>query len=892
MPARRSALPLVLALPALLAAASPPPGPADWRRHLPFSARADLAWAPDRIPAFEALLDSAAAVARARGDDGLGRVVATQRLRVPVANRVFDAAVADGTRLLAEAEGATDTLSACLALRSLATAENARRRLEAARSHAERLVELGRRAGLAEEQGRGWILLGYQDLADSQLDRALEEFGHALSVLDRQGDPRVRASAQAGLARTHQIRGDYASARRAHLVSLDDALRRRDRWQQSETLANLGSLEHAVGDPALAVRYYAQAESLGRAIGREDVTISCQRNLALLHINLGALDEADSVLARLLPAAERSRDAQVRAAVYSQFGVLRRQQGRLNAAVEYGQRAVALSDSIPISSVTEATRTLSATLERAGRCEEALAMLDRQTARVARRSGGGTPDPFALQRARCLRGLARPREALAALPRPDRTQAHTGVSGYTGVQLRVEIARCQRELGQLDSALVWYRDAVAAWEAARRGTAEASWREAFDNAAGDFSGELATLLLEPARGGSAESRAREAFAAMQRFRSRTLLERVLGPGAAATAAFGVVEASLMQQRVLDDGELLLDLHLTDDTTVVFLLTRQQIRAYLAPGGRVLRPHLVRLRARLADPGGPAGAADAAARDLGRDLLGPATAELGGARRVLLSSGSYAQYPLAALFVPGASEPLGVAHEVAQAPSAALLAAGRRLDDPAVTPARLLAIARTRDEQGRTLPGAAREARDLAARYRGAEARVDGGITPQQLGGDALAGFEVLHFAAHTRTDTRQPWRSGMLLGDPREPDPWLRADAIAALRVPARLCVLSSCRSIGGRDAPGETLQGLAAAWLAAGVPAVIATQWDADDRALGELMRHFYDHLARGETAAAALRDAQGALRADRRWAAPYFWQGVVLLGDPRTRVPLARRG
>ena len=82
------------------------------------------------------------------------------------------------------------------------------------------------------------------------------------------------------------------------------------------------------------------------------------------------------------------------------------------------------------------------------------------------------------------------------------------------------------------------------------------------------------------------------------------------------------------------------------------------------------------------------------------------------------------------------------------------------------------------------------------------------------------------------------------------------------MQLPARLAVLSSCRSGGGRILSGEGVQGLCGAFLSAGVRAVVATLWPVDDRTTSRLMELFYSELAGGKTVAMALHRAQMALR------------------------------
>jgi CHAT domain-containing protein len=71
---------------------------------------------------------------------------------------------------------------------------------------------------------------------------------------------------------------------------------------------------------------------------------------------------------------------------------------------------------------------------------------------------------------------------------------------------------------------------------------------------------------------------------------------------------------------------------------------------------------------------------------------------------------------------------------------------------------------------------------------------------------------------------------------------------------------------------------------MTAGARTVVASLWQVPDRATAELMRQFYGYmLDEGLPPAAALRKAQLASAAQRRWSDPYFWGGFVLVGDWR---------
>ena len=69
-----------------------------------------------------------------------------------------------------------------------------------------------------------------------------------------------------------------------------------------------------------------------------------------------------------------------------------------------------------------------------------------------------------------------------------------------------------------------------------------------------------------------------------------------------------------------------------------------------------------------------------------------------------------------------------------------------------------------------------------------------------------------------------------------------------------------------------------------AGVPRVVASLWQIDDRATAELMKRFYaSMLTGGQRPASALRDAQIALSKIKGWDSPYYWAAFTLQGEWR---------
>lgn len=93
-----------------------------------------------------------------------------------------------------------------------------------------------------------------------------------------------------------------------------------------------------------------------------------------------------------------------------------------------------------------------------------------------------------------------------------------------------------------------------------------------------------------------------------------------------------------------------------------------------------------------------------------------------------------------------------------------------------------------------------------------------------------------------------------------------------------RLAVLAACSTSRAPDGSYYPGANMARAFLAAGVPQVLAARWDVDSSATSELMQLFYTELRHGQPPATALRAALMKLREQPRFGHPYYWAGFSL--------------
>ncbi|MEM9335556.1 MAG: CHAT domain-containing protein [Pseudomonadota bacterium] len=371
------------------------------------------------------------------------------------------------------------------------------------------------------------------------------------------------------------------------------------------------------------------------------------------------------------------------------------------------------------------------------------------------------------------------------------------------------------------------------------------------------------------------------------------------------------------QASLESGDLLLQYWLGDMASYLWVVDSQSIRGIelgsavqiddLARGvhqnlssGR-LDPAAKRERERLLD-------------ELSRLILHEASAEIRNSRRMIVAADGALRYlPFALLTLPDGRQ-IVESHEVVSVPSMTVIAAQREIlrargdadnnvaligdpvfeqSDPRVgenvdrrlvvdlgQPGLPLSFSRLPfsgseiEQIGRLVPD---ENRFVAT---GLDAR------KEAVAGDSLKDFRYVHLATHGVIDASQPVLSSLVLSmvepDGTMIDGHLRLRDIYAMDLSADLVVLSACETALGREIRGEGLVGLTQGFLYAGAKSVAASLWQVPDRATAELMGNLYTNmLVKGQSPAAALKDAQLELAKNRRWQDPYFWGGFMLIGD-----------
>ncbi|XP_068727916.1 tetratricopeptide repeat protein 28-like [Montipora capricornis] len=118
---------------------------------------------------------------------------------------------------------------------------------------------------------------------------------------------------------------------------------------------------------------------------------------------------------------------------------------------------------------------------------------------------------------------------------------------------------------------------------------------------------------------------------------------------------------------------------------------------------------------------------------------------------------------------------------------------------------------------------------------------------------------------------------------PEKEDYLLTMSDVHALRLQARLVVLSCCHS-GRGELKCEGVVGIARAFLCAGARSVLVSLWAIDDEATLLFMKCFYQHLADNKSASLSLHHAMKYLRETKKYSAIKYWAPFVLIGDDVT--------
>lgn len=431
----------------------------------------------------------------------------------------------------------------------------------------------------------------------------------------------------------------------------------------------------------------------------------------------------------------------------------------------------------------------------------------------------------------------------------------------------LERARCHLRLGHEEAALADLKHADISGDRMRSQGGPERVRATQDEQAQPLYDEL--VRLELGRGRTAE-----AFVYSEKARARRLADAL----AAEPVSLWVVRSSLPPATALlvyhDLGTRLVAFLIRRESAVVMDLPRAGLEAEVAS----LRRSVERTRA------GAHWRAPLAA--LEARLIAPLRSQLNGIKTlVVVPHRELFTVPFGALYDETHGRYLIEDYRLLVAPSAAVFkTALTRSMTLAGRSGKVLAVSVAAPPPGLgmllgPLPRAATEARDVAAMYPDSEF-LEGDAATRERFLERARLSAVVHFAGHAVASAADPALSFLVLDSQSDAAGALYAYEIVDRSWPTtRLVVLSACSTARGSMPDSEGIQGLARAFLAAGVPAVIGTLWAIEDESAHEISVRFHRGYASGLNPASALRAAQLSLLADAPESRP-TWAAFEMIG------------
>jgi CHAT domain-containing protein/tetratricopeptide (TPR) repeat protein len=807
-----------------------------------------------------------------------------------------------------------------------------------------------------------------------EMRKALEKYNEALPISRAVGDRSAEAETLTNIGAAYRSLGEMRKALEKYNEALPLSRAIGDRRVEAATLSSIGTVYWSLGEMQKALEKFNEALPLSRAVGDRRVEVATLNSIGVVYRSLGEMQKALEKFNEALPIYQAVGDRSGEAYTLINIGTVYRLLGEMQKALEK------YNEALPLSRAVGDRTGEAATLNYIGLVYDSLG----ETQKALEKYNEALPIFQAIgdrnREAAALLGIARVEQKRGNL-----TQARQTIEQAVGMieSLRTDIAGQGLRASYFASRQEFYetyidvlmqmhkQNPAAAFDVVALAVSERararSLLELLKESRADIRQGVDGSLLERERYLQQRLNARAAaqVSLLNRKHTPEQADAAAKEIAAITDEYEEVQAQIrdrspryaaltqpqplglteIQQQALDEDSLLLEYTLGEKRSYLWVVSQRSIDSYELPPRAEIEAATRRVyelgaaRPKRGTPPDPQLIAQAKA--LSGMLLGPAAAQLGAKRLVVVAPGALSYLPFAALPAPedkkrrvGDYEPLIAKHEVVSIPSASVLSIIRHETEGRQRAAKSVAVladpvfeasdprltsAKNGNSSGETpaAPAADAEYSELTRAIRTMnfsdaragftrlafsrqEAQSIIALTPKGTGLKAtdfsanralalsqqLSQYRILHFATHGLLNSERPELSGLVFSlvdqDGKPQDGFLRLHEIYNLQLNADLVVLSACETGLGKEIKGEGLIGLTRGFMYSGAPRVVASLWNVDDLATAELMKLFYQRMLKdGMPAGAALRAAQLELSGQKRWASPYFWAGFVLHGE-----------
>jgi CHAT domain-containing protein/tetratricopeptide (TPR) repeat protein len=759
-------------------------------------------------------------------------------------------------------------------------------------------ADLAKHAGDLLRAQRFLNALGGSYLTVYQYRKALNVYEEARKLARQNRAAEVEAVIELNLTTLYTLLGDVDSAQR----EIGEAKRRLPASSRywASLHARQARLALRTGDSSSVEREVKDGLDAADAAGNAETRADLCEDLGLLRMQRGDFDGAEEALleAYRLRRLQRLRNIEPVLCALSRLALRQSQPERAVwlAKLAQASRSYSTSSAPPWL----ASYTLAQGLSAAGRDREALAAYQEalQLARTWRQEIVPSPEIELLANI----GIHQITDAYACLAAElSQREGDRGLAWRA--MLAVEQARDAAFRPRVDRGLAEdtdYQETVARWRA------QQFWRFSKDGSA-KHPANVDSLAIE-SKLRSMESQRRNASYAGPALEGRSGMERL--------------------RSALGPQDALLSFSVGEGHSWLWALTRDSFEQVTLPGRADLVPKLAafgnstRYETDRREMSGEAGPANVLCATLFGGLSGKARSR---SRWLLSLDDALLEAPLSALRCKAGVEEHYLVEEHLVTPlvsaftlldkkqagsqSEVLLGIGDpvyNLADDRWAPGRKSTSARAAAMELPRLPGTRDELERIARRWTGAgrKSRLLTGFdaTPERFSQEIAARPSVIHLAVHL-VQEESDYQGFVLMrsGSPgmsavraRRPSEMflmfslrqdgkadgLTARSVGAYRLRGSLVVMSGCGTGLGTHQPGAGLAGFFKSWIAAGASGVVGTLWSIPDDA-SALFDVFYESIRTGKEPSAALREAQLALLSQGGWnSRPSFWSAWTTVG------------
>jgi len=146
-------------------------------------------------------------------------------------------------------------------------------------------------------------------------------------------------------------------------------------------------------------------------------------------------------------------------------------------------------------------------------------------------------------------------------------------------------------------------------------------------------------------------------------------------------------------------------------------------------------------------------------------------------------------------------------------------------------------------------------------------------------------YDILHLAMHTLINDSLPMFSKLVFTETGADTAsnLLNTYEIYDLDLKASMVTLSACNTGTGRLRTGEGIMSLARGFIYAGVPSIVMTLWEVQDKSGSEIMTDYYQNLMEGDPKDIALQKAKLKFLQSSPTIKthPFYWSAYIVTGD-----------